>query len=42
MSVTQVVDVNNCRERAALYRGLATAVLDPISRQVGLAPQHLV
>uniref|UniRef100_A0A8C3A5Q8 Vitellogenin 3, phosvitinless n=1 Tax=Cyclopterus lumpus TaxID=8103 RepID=A0A8C3A5Q8_CYCLU len=35
MTITQVVDVNNCREKAAIYKGLATAVLDPVSRQRG-------
>ncbi|XP_034085695.1 vitellogenin 3, phosvitinless isoform X2 [Gymnodraco acuticeps] len=28
MYITQVVDVSNCKEKAAIYRGMATAVLD--------------
>ncbi|XP_047443415.1 vitellogenin 3, phosvitinless [Mugil cephalus] len=35
MTITQVVDVSNCREKAAIYRGMATAVLDKISKQRG-------
>ncbi|XP_071344089.1 vitellogenin 3, phosvitinless [Trachinotus anak] len=35
MTVTQVVDVTNCREKAAIYRGMATAVLDQVSKQRG-------
>lgn len=34
LSVTQVVDIDNCREKAAMYTGIATAVLDNISKQV--------
>lgn len=34
MTVTQVVDVTNCREKAERYRGMATAVLDDISKKV--------
>nr|AFA26671.1 vitellogenin C [Dicentrarchus labrax] len=35
MTITQVVDVSGCREKAAIYRGMATAVLDKISKQRG-------
>uniref|UniRef100_H3C2Y7 Vitellogenin 3, phosvitinless n=1 Tax=Tetraodon nigroviridis TaxID=99883 RepID=H3C2Y7_TETNG len=35
LSITQVVDVSNCREKAALYTGMAMAVLDNISKQKG-------
>nr|ADD63988.1 vitellogenin C [Thunnus thynnus] len=35
MTITQVVDVGNCREKAAIYRGMATAVLDKVSKQRG-------
>uniref|UniRef100_A0A3P8VDW2 Vitellogenin 3, phosvitinless n=1 Tax=Cynoglossus semilaevis TaxID=244447 RepID=A0A3P8VDW2_CYNSE len=35
MSVTKVVDVDNCREKAAVYSGLATAVLDEAARRRG-------
>ncbi|XP_076582051.1 vitellogenin 3, phosvitinless [Chaetodon auriga] len=35
MTITQVVDVSGCREKAAIYRGMATAVLDKVSRQRG-------
>ncbi|XP_040896099.1 vitellogenin 3, phosvitinless [Toxotes jaculatrix] len=35
MTITQVVDVTNCREKAAIYRGMASAVLDQISKQRG-------
>ncbi|KAM9848894.1 vitellogenin 3, phosvitinless [Aulostomus maculatus] len=35
MTITQVVDVSNCREKAAIYRGMATAVIDRISQQRG-------
>lgn len=34
LSVTQVVDIDNCRDKAAKYTGVATAVLDNISKQV--------
>uniref|UniRef100_A0A673CLL0 Vitellogenin 3, phosvitinless n=1 Tax=Sphaeramia orbicularis TaxID=375764 RepID=A0A673CLL0_9TELE len=33
--ITQVVDVSNCREKAALFTGIATAVLDDVSKQRG-------
>lgn len=36
MTITQVVDVTNCREKAAIYRGMATAVLDKESKQACL------
>nr|XP_033476965.1 vitellogenin 3, phosvitinless [Epinephelus lanceolatus] len=35
MTITQVVDVINCKERAAMYRGMATAVLDEVAKQRG-------
>ncbi|XP_077390473.1 vitellogenin 3, phosvitinless isoform X2 [Festucalex cinctus] len=35
MTITQVVDVTNCREKAERYRGMATAVLDDISKKRG-------
>lgn len=35
MTITQVVDINNCREKAAIYRGMATAVLDKVAKQKG-------
>ncbi|XP_042368565.1 vitellogenin 3, phosvitinless [Plectropomus leopardus] len=35
MTITQVVDVTNCREKAAIYRGMATAVLDQVAKQRG-------
>lgn len=37
MTITQVVDVSGCREKAAIYRGMATAVLDKVSKQVCLS-----
>lgn len=39
MSVTKVVDVDNCREKAAVYSGLATAVLDEAARRVSESSQ---
>ncbi|XP_073332486.1 vitellogenin 3, phosvitinless [Pagrus major] len=35
MTITQVVDVGACKEKAAIYRGMATAVLDQVSKQRG-------
>ncbi|XP_033936675.1 vitellogenin 3, phosvitinless isoform X2 [Pseudochaenichthys georgianus] len=35
MHITQVVDVSNCKEKAAIYRGMATAVLDQDSKLRG-------
>ncbi|KAM7409515.1 hypothetical protein PAMA_001141 [Pampus argenteus] len=35
MTITQVVDIGNCREKAAIYRGVATAVLDKVAKQRG-------
>ncbi|XP_072294395.1 vitellogenin 3, phosvitinless isoform X2 [Eucyclogobius newberryi] len=35
MDLTQVVDVTNCREKAAFYFGMATAVEDKVSKQRG-------
>lgn len=34
MTITQVVDVTHCKEKAAIYKGMATAVLDKESEQV--------
>ncbi|KAM4740042.1 vitellogenin 3, phosvitinless [Anableps anableps] len=33
--ITQVVDVTNCKEKAAMYRGMATAVVDKLSKERG-------
>ncbi|XP_056131908.1 vitellogenin 3, phosvitinless [Lampris incognitus] len=33
--VTQIVDFSNCREKAAMYRGMVTAVTDSLSKQRG-------
>lgn len=38
MTITQVVDLSNCREKAAIYRGMATAVLDQVAKQVRFYP----
>ncbi|XP_060890985.1 vitellogenin 3, phosvitinless [Labrus mixtus] len=35
MTITQVVDLNNCKEKAAIYSGMASAVLDKVSKQKG-------
>ncbi|XP_057697303.1 vitellogenin 3, phosvitinless [Corythoichthys intestinalis] len=35
MTITQVVDVTNCREKAERYRGMATTVLDNLSKKRG-------
>ncbi|KAG7259865.1 hypothetical protein CRUP_005066 [Coryphaenoides rupestris] len=35
MIITQVVDLNNCRERAELFSGMATAVPDPVATEKG-------
>uniref|UniRef100_A0AAQ4P1C5 Vitellogenin 3, phosvitinless n=1 Tax=Gasterosteus aculeatus aculeatus TaxID=481459 RepID=A0AAQ4P1C5_GASAC len=35
MAVIQVVDISNCREKAAIYKGMATAVLDDVGKQRG-------
>ncbi|XP_011613259.2 vitellogenin 3, phosvitinless [Takifugu rubripes] len=35
LSVTQVVDIDNCRDKAAKYTGVAMAVLDNVSKQKG-------
>ncbi|XP_059197125.1 vitellogenin 3, phosvitinless [Centropristis striata] len=35
MTVTQVVEINNCKEKAAIYRGMATAVVDQDAKQRG-------
>jgi len=34
MIITQVVDLNNCRERAELFTGMAMAVPDPVATEV--------
>lgn len=34
MTITQVVDLNGCKERAEMYRGMAAAVLDEVAKQV--------
>lgn len=34
LNITQVVDISNCREKAARYTGMAAAVLDKVSKQV--------
>ncbi|KAM9762856.1 vitellogenin 3, phosvitinless [Menidia menidia] len=35
MNITQVVDVTNCREKAAMYTGMATAVVDKLAKERG-------
>ncbi|XP_054871251.1 vitellogenin 3, phosvitinless [Amphiprion ocellaris] len=35
LKLTREVDVNNCEEKAAVYQGMATAVLDKTSQQRG-------
>ncbi|XP_028259009.1 vitellogenin 3, phosvitinless [Parambassis ranga] len=35
LTVTQVVDVSNCREKAAIYRGMAAAVPNKFSKERG-------
>ncbi|XP_034737765.1 vitellogenin 3, phosvitinless [Etheostoma cragini] len=35
MTITQVVDISNCREKVAMYKGMATAVFDKVSKQRG-------
>lgn len=42
MTITQVVDVGDCREKAAIYRGMATAVLDKVSKQVCLSHRRRI
>ncbi|XP_072245494.1 vitellogenin 3, phosvitinless [Leuresthes tenuis] len=34
-NITQVVDITNCREKAAMYRGLAVAVVDKMAKERG-------
>ena len=34
MTITQVVDVTACREKAVFYRGMATAVPDQVAAEV--------
>lgn len=45
LKVTRVIDVNNCREKAVMYTGMASAVLDNTAKQVcggcPLAPRRL-
>lgn len=36
VTISQVVDVTKCREKAEKYKGMATAVVDKLSKQVGL------
>lgn len=36
MTVTQVVDIASCKEKAEIYSGMATAVLDNFAKQVCL------
>nr|BAM22590.1 phosvitinless vitellogenin [Salvelinus leucomaenis] len=35
LSVTQIVDINNCKEKAAIYRGMALAVDNKLSKERG-------
>uniref|UniRef100_A0A8C7Z8D7 Vitellogenin 3, phosvitinless n=1 Tax=Oryzias sinensis TaxID=183150 RepID=A0A8C7Z8D7_9TELE len=35
VTISQVVDVTNCREKAEKYKGMATAVVDKLSKQRG-------
>ncbi|XP_010904322.2 vitellogenin 3, phosvitinless [Esox lucius] len=35
LEVTHVVDTNNCREKAAIYRGMALAVVNKLSKERG-------
>ncbi|KAM3876377.1 vitellogenin 3, phosvitinless [Diretmus argenteus] len=35
MTITQVVDINNCRQKAEIYRGMAVAVVDKMSKERG-------
>ncbi|XP_062306996.1 vitellogenin 3, phosvitinless isoform X1 [Osmerus eperlanus] len=35
LAITQTVDINNCQEKAALYRGMALAVEDKMSKERG-------
>ncbi|XP_024134082.1 vitellogenin 3, phosvitinless [Oryzias melastigma] len=35
VTISQVVDVTNCREKAEMYKGMATSVVDNISKQRG-------
>lgn len=37
MTITQVVDLSGCSEKAAIYRGMATAVVDEVAKQVCLS-----
>lgn len=37
MNITQVVDIDNCRMKAAMQNGMASAVLDKDSKQVCLS-----
>lgn len=34
MTITQVVDVTGCKDKVAIYRGMAAAVLDNVAKQV--------
>uniref|UniRef100_A0AAZ3NSF7 Vitellogenin domain-containing protein n=1 Tax=Oncorhynchus tshawytscha TaxID=74940 RepID=A0AAZ3NSF7_ONCTS len=35
LSVTQIVDINNCKKKAAIYRGMALAVDNKLSKERG-------
>lgn len=37
LSVTQIVDINNCKKKAAIYRGMALAVDNKLSKEVCLS-----
>lgn len=36
MTITQVVDIAGCKEKAEMYSGMAAAVLDNVAKQVCL------
>lgn len=36
MTITQVVDIAGCKEKAELYSGMAAAMLDDVTKQVRL------
>ncbi|XP_069009581.1 vitellogenin 3, phosvitinless [Embiotoca jacksoni] len=35
MNITRVLDLNDCREKAVMHKGMATAVVDKVSKQRG-------
>lgn len=37
MTITQVVDIAGCKEKAEMYSGMAAAVLDDVTKQVHLS-----